>query len=271
MRRVLVVYNPVAGAKSKQDVEGILRRGLKKRGFEVDWFETDAHEEQPLEPYVGKRYFRVIVVGGDGTISQVVSFMMKHDWKIPLVIIPQGSGNLLAKALGLPLLSVSRALKVGLEKKPSALDVICVNKKRYGLIAVGRGYDVFLMENTSREAKRSWGFWAYVWVMLKTMFSYRPKVYELVIDGKKKNVEAKSVMLVNIFPLSGLVIKPNDGWLNGMIMGRHHQMTTFKAKKVTIRAEREHQFELDGDVFKGRTVKVELLPRAISFVSSKKF
>lgn len=266
MKRVLVVYNPVSGQKGWKDVPTLIRRSLDKAGFEVEWFETQKCRPQALKPFAGKRFFRVIVVGGDGTVAEVAAFLMKHKMKLPMVVIPQGSANLLARTLGISLLSVKRALKQGLEKPGKPVDVMQVNGRGCGLIAVGRGYDVFLMQVTKRALKRKLGLWAYVWMFLKTALFYRAQTYKITVDGKRHSFHAKSVMIFNMLPFAGFMIKPNDGVLDAFVLTAGHELHRLRGKRIVVKAKKERRFEVDGDVFKSRTVTVEVLPKALKIV-----
>ena len=223
MKRALVIYNPISGVKGWKDVPRILVSELEENEWDWDWFETVKAAKQPLESFLKTKYDRVIVAGGDGTVASIVDFMVRNKMEVPLVIIPQGSANLLAVTLNVPLFKVRKAIRLGLHNPGKKIDVMCVNGKHIGLIAVGRGYDVFLMKETTRALKRHWGLFAYAWVMLKTFVSFRRRAYKITIDGKRHHVSSKAVIVFNAFPLAywkasqlflGKPILPNDGELN---------------------------------------------------------
>jgi diacylglycerol kinase family enzyme len=280
MKKALVIYNPVSGSRGWKDVPRTIVSVLEDEGWDWDWFDTMKASKQPLEPFKDEKYHRIIVAGGDGTVGQVVDFMLRHNMDVPLVIVPQGSANLLAATLAIPHLSVRKAVRRGLTGRPKKVDAMRVNGKRIAMIAVGRGYDVFLMKETTRALKRHWGIFAYVWIMFKTFFSYRRQVFKLTIDGKRHHVTSKAVIVFNAFPLAywrasqlflGKRILPNDGQLNLFTMGKYWRIVPYKGKKFVIKSKEAWEYQLDGDVFKCRTLTVEVIPKAISVVHENKF
>ena len=279
MPRALVVFNPVSGAKSIVDIPSLIKRRLKKHDYEWDWFDTVKADRQPLEPFSKKKYDRVIVVGGDGTISDVATFLIRYKMKVPLIVLSQGSANLIATGLGIALFNMKRALTFGLKNMPQDIDVMEVNGKYIGLIAIGRGYDAFMMEQTPRSMKRKWGLFAYVWVLLKTYFVYRCRPYRITVDGKRHHVVARSIIVLNILPFESFVsrwllkqhVKPNDGVLNLFVLKSNHMIESYSGKEITIKAAKERHFEIDGDLFKSRTFQVKVLPKALRIVYKKKF
>ena len=222
----------------------------------------------------------MIVSGGDGTVAEVTSFMIANNMRTPLVIIPQGSANILAISLGLPL-TPGLALNRGLNKEGRPLDAMKINNRYYGMIATGMGYDTLVMQKTPRTLKRRIGFFAYVWTVLKTILIYRAHPYKLTIDGKRTSVMAKTILAFNILPLGhlkisrpflGTPILPTDGLLNVFslnprpmrtLFGFKKLIQVFQGKKIIIKSKKTRRYQIDGNVFKGKTVSIEVLPKAI--------
>lgn len=284
MKTALVIYNPMSGLKSWKDVPRIVQDELNKNDYQYVWFETQKVKSQPLNQFLEKRFDRIIAIGGDGTVAEVASFMMKHKIKTPLVIIPQGSANVLAASLGLPLLNVRRAIRIGLTKPGKSIDLMQVNKRFSGLIAVGQGYDVMIMKTTTRNLKRQLGLLAYGLSFLKTFLFYRGQPYKLTIDNERHHVVAKTVLVFNILPIPhfkiGEKVKPNDGKLNVLVFNprtlwdlfkRSPRIQTFTGKKIVIKSKKEREFDIDGDIMKGNNVQIEVIPKAINIVYTKSF
>lgn len=280
MKKALVIYNPVAGQKKILNAKKTIERILKKSGYEHDFFETLPVEKQPLEQFANNKYDRIIVSGGDGTVAEVTSFLIERKIKTPLVIIPQGSANILAVSLQLPL-TPGMALKRGLKKEGKALDAMRINNKRYGMIATGVGYDTMIMAETPRYLKRKIGFFAYIWTVIKTILYYHSHPYKLTIDGKRVMLMAKTIIAFNILPLGhlkitkpfiGTPISPRDGLLNIFalnpkpvrnVLGFRKMVQIFHGKKISIKTKKSRRYQIDGNVFKGNTVTIEVLPKAI--------
>ena len=267
MKKALVIFNPVSGYKKWGDVPALIKETLVKKNYEWTWYETKP--KQDLTSLFTQNYDRVIVSGGDGTVAETVRAMLETKTSVPLVIIPQGSANILAMTLGIPLLQPARALKLGLEGSARTLDVMHVNRKYYGVIAVGRGYDAFLMKETPRGLKRKMGLFAYAWVFLKTALFYRSQPYKLSIDGKRMEVVAKSIMVFNLFPFPFVPIKPHDGVLNILILTSKGKLMHHTGKTISIKAHKELSFQLDGEVLKSKAVSIETLPAKLKIMCKK--
>ena len=265
----LVVYNPVSGSKKWRDVPSLIEAILHEKKFTRTWFETQPRERQDFSALTAQKYDRIVVCGGDGTVSEVVSWMLKNKIKAPLVVLSLGSANVLARSLNLPFLNLKKALRDGLTLPGKPLDVMCVNGKHIALIAVGRGYDAFLMENTHRASKRRWGPLAYFWTFLKTFLFYRSQPYKITVDGQRFYTVAKQILALNVTPIPELFISGKDGLANLFTVSRFHRVRMWKGRRISIKARRELSFELDGEVFKSKTVTIEVLPKAIEIVYTK--
>jgi len=284
LKKVLVIFNPIAGLKKLSNSKSIIQNILKKEGFNYEWFETTKTKKQQLKQFIGKKYEKIIVSGGDGTVAEISSFIIKNKIKIPLIILPQGSANILALSLHIPL-NIRTALKFGLKNNGKLLDAMHINRKRHGMIATGCGYDTLVMKKTPRSLKRKLGVFAYIWIIIKTILFYRSKPYRLTIDGEKHIVIAKTILIFNILPLGHLKITkpfiknqiiPNDGILNIYVLNPrpirdlfhfNKQLKVFQGKTISIKSKKKRYFQIDGDVFKGKTIQIEILPKAISIVS----
>ncbi|QQR54402.1 hypothetical protein IPG41_04325 [Candidatus Peregrinibacteria bacterium] len=269
MRHALVIYNPVSGSKKWRDVPATLRKVLLQENYSHTWFETQPVKRQNFSALGSQKYDRIIACGGDGTIAEVVTWMIQNKLKTPLVVLSLGSANLLARSLGLPFLNIKKALQEGLTAPGKPLDVMRINGKHIALIAAGRGYDAFLMQHTQRTAKRRWGLLAYLGTFLKTFLFYRNKPYKLTVDGQRFYITAKSIMVINVAPLPQMLISGQDGMLNLFALGRFNRLRSWKGKKISIKTPNELTFQLDGEVFKSKTLNIEVLPGAIQVVYKK--
>jgi diacylglycerol kinase (ATP) len=284
-KKILVIYNPVSGKKKWMNIPAMIQSTLILKGFDYVWMATS--KKNNFTPYFKHKYFRVVVSGGDGTVSELASFMIKKKIKTPLIVLPQGSANLLAKALRLPLINMRHILVHGLEERGKALDAMLVNNRHYGLIAAGCGYDTVIMEETSRSLKRHLGLMAYFWTIFKTYFWYKSRAYKLTIDGKRYTVMAKSVMVFNILPYSHMAFSkfylpkqvfPADGKLDVVIIDPrsiwdifriHTKLRIFRGKNIVIKPKKNKQYQIDGDVYKGKNVTIKAMPKAINYVYFK--
>ncbi len=292
MKKVFVVYNPVSGRKKMRDLRSVIEKRLIKLDCEHDVYETQK-EGNDFSGMLKKDYDLVLAVGGDGTVSEVASYMVKNNIKASLGIIGTGSTNLLALSLKIPVVDSVRAVNFAIKNEGKTVDVGLVDDRVF-LIAAGKGYDNVFMRGATRELKRKVGFFAYVWSFLTTYFAHPRCDYKVEVDGFTHHVEAKVVLVLNFFRLSGskfgLGFKPDDGvfevvvvnpssfWsllniglfcLFGKKRQNHPKVEFFEARKsIRIHSEKDRGYQLDGDVFDDteEDLEIEVLPKGLKVV-----
>lgn len=265
---ILVIYNPVSGAQKWRRVPDEVCAALREENCTWTWFETQPRAHQDFSALRTLAFDRVLVLGGDGTISEVLNFLLQEKRRVPLQILPMGSANVLGWSLGSPVtLDLKRAIKKGLRATPKTLDAFCVNRQRYGLVAVGRGYDAFLMQETDRPLKRRFGAFAYLWMALKTFLFYRARPYKITVDGERLFLSAKLVMIVNLLPVPRFLVKPDDGLLNLFVVTSRHRLQMWKGKNIVVKSPHEISYQLDGELAHAKTLQVEVLPGAVEVVA----
>lgn len=224
--RTLTVLNPTAGRKKAATTVETLHRLLDLSQWQLEIYETVGHEPvgEIVRNAVDDGIDRVIAVGGDGTISDVVDGLANTS--VPLGIIPTGTTNVVAQELGIPL-NVEKACRV-LAGDPDtiSIDAIRVGEK-YFILAVGTGLDAMVMEEVSPERKRRFGRLAYAWSILKIVAGMQPRRFTIIADGKPFQMSAAVVLLSNVGTLTrplrwGPDIRPDDGWIDiNIIRGRN--------------------------------------------------
>jgi diacylglycerol kinase (ATP) len=145
----LVIVNPVAGMGRAHQLEPRIQAMLRGGGVRTRVLETReaGHGERLAAAAADLGHDRVIAVGGDGTVSEVINGLMRGSASgapPPMLgVVPAGSGNDLARSLGLPLEPLD-ALKValGAETRPLDLGVAASDGvERYFHAAGGTGFD----------------------------------------------------------------------------------------------------------------------------------
>ncbi|GAB2766851.1 diacylglycerol kinase family lipid kinase [Rhabdobacter roseus] len=128
-------------------------------------------EALPTEPWAG-----VVAVGGDGTVNEVARALVHTP--TPLGILPLGSGNGLARHLGLPL-TLKASLQRVLAGSVSTIDSARLNEYPFFGLA-GMGFDAHVGQLFSQQAQR--GLATYVKVAMEAYWPYQPQTY--VVNGK---------------------------------------------------------------------------------------
>ena len=168
----------------------------------------------------------VVAVGGDGTVREVAEALRGSD--VALGILPQGSGNVLCRNLGIPLSNLDEQLKGIFLGTNRAIDVGLARITRADrtetehafLVLAGMGLDARTIRYTREKLKRRFGWLAYVDGGIRTMLKDAPLRIRYRVDGgNEKSATVYSVMFGNCGMLPGNLLlipdaKPDDGLLD---------------------------------------------------------
>ncbi len=224
-KRVLIIVNPVSGRHDPEETRQLLEERFRAAQVDYEIRETKtAGDALGWAKQAGAEGFDLVVVsGGDGTVMEAMSGLIKSGSTVPLAQIPVGTANLLARALLIPT-DQAEALEVVFTGKTERLDVgYLPDHDRYFALVAGAGYDAQLINDASRELKNMLGFGAYVVTGVKNVFKLRQSRIEIEVDGKKRRMRAHTVMIVNVGQIGdgaialGPNIHPHDGKLDLMI------------------------------------------------------
>ncbi len=158
--RVLMVHNPIAGARRVRYLARVLR-ALDELGVEVEQRDTGMRGDAEAIAADATRagHDAIVVAGGDGTINEVVNGMTAD--APPMAIIPMGTANVMALEIGLsrsPRL-VARTIAEG---RRAPIHLGRANGRRFVMMA-GAGFDAKVVARVDPGLKRHIGKGAYVW------------------------------------------------------------------------------------------------------------
>jgi YegS/Rv2252/BmrU family lipid kinase len=161
MKRLLFIFNPYSGkAQIKNHLLDIIDT-MVKAGYEVNAYPTQARGDAAVkvENEAGA-YDLVVCSGGDGTLDEVVTGMMRREKKVPLGYIPAGSTNDFATSLGIPR-EMQKAAAVAAGGKPFPCDIGYFNGDYFVYVAAF-GLFTEVSYKTSQEWKNLLGHAAYI-------------------------------------------------------------------------------------------------------------
>lgn len=192
-QQVQFIINPIAGGKQKSSFEGLVNKNLDLSRFEPYFAYTqhEGHGVQLARKAVDEQMDILVAVGGDGTINEVASALL--DIGTPIAIIPLGSGNGLARFLKIPT-DVDKAIQRINDGHVRFIDSGQMNGRAFFNMA-GVGFDA-LVSNRFAE-NRTRGLIAYMKVIIREINNYKPKEYEIQIDGMKMTREAFMISIAN--------------------------------------------------------------------------
>lgn len=283
---VLAIINPISGISSKQRVPGLLAEAFSKSPHElfITYSRGQGHAAALAREAIDKRFDTVVAVGGDGTINEVAGELYKSDLK--LGIIPQGSGNGLARALNIPIDNVEKAIRVITQGHVRAIDTGLAAEKPF-FCTFGVGFDAALTKKYDEAEGR--GLLTYVFAAIDSFLSYKPKKFRMTVDGKEIGGKAFLITCANIdqygnnayiapgaSPSDGLldvvIIRPFNQLLAGHValqlltksIGRNAATEAFRGQHIIIEREEEGHAQLDGESLTlGRTIEIKIVPRSL--------
>lgn len=176
-----IIVNPISGGGKTTQIAEQVADMLAQRGEEYRLFETagagDGDRQARLALESGCK--NVVCIGGDGTLSEIVDAVAGSG--SVLYIVPSGTGNDFARALGLPK-DPMEAFKAQLSGRRASIDCGSINGRAFINVS-GSGFDVEVLRKTE-ELKRVYpGEKAYRKAVLAVLGSYRPFGAEISIDG----------------------------------------------------------------------------------------
>jgi diacylglycerol kinase (ATP) len=197
--RAALIINPISGhgAHGRRLAEHIVqaRATLAGCGVEVDIEATGAPGDgrRLAAAAVERDVSLVIAWGGDGTINEIASALVSTD--IPLGIVPAGSGNGLARDLGLPADPV-RALRIAAGTVERRIDAGSFNGELFFNVA-GIGLDARIAERFAARGADRRGFGAYLRISARELSRYQPREYSVSYDDQRLVRRALMISVAN--------------------------------------------------------------------------
>jgi len=238
----------------------------------------------------------IIVAGGDGTLNGVINGVGLRAKRVCIGIVPLGTGNDFARALGLPP-TVSENIEVLRSENLRAIDLVRVRaeRTRFFVNVSAGGFSGLVDEKLTPEIKRTWGPFSYV----RSAAAALPKLHGYKTRVVFDDDEALSMDLYNVvigngrYVAGGLPIAPEadptDGLLDvilipkrslpemalvaaEILLAKHlsNRAVIFRrAKKIAVRSRPGMWFNVDGELVGNAPVTFQIVPKAIRFVVPK--
>lgn len=290
---VHAIINPISGAGADPDVArrriAMVEAAAAQRGIEARIFLTErgGHAGALARQAADAGCASVIVWGGDGTVNEAGSALIGSSSTLGLV--PAGSGNGLAAALGVPY-DPGAALTDAFDAPAHRIDAGIMAGRPFFNIA-GVGFDARVAALFNRRAAGARGGWPYVAIGVREGCRYRAVDYTLTLDATATRSQALLIAFANgreygmgarIAPdarlddgvLDAIVVEDSGNIVSRFWHARHlatgtpHLAPTVTLRRVThavIEAEGEMEFHVDGEPGVARDrIEVSIIPGALS-------
>jgi diacylglycerol kinase (ATP) len=286
MMRAAVIVNP-----AKADVAD-LREQVDKTLAAAGWSTSLWLETTPEDPGAGMARAAVesgvqliIICGGDGTLLACLHTLVGSD--VPVALLPLGTGNLLARNLGVPT-RLEDALAVAVDGVDRRIDCGRVGDQPFSVMA-GIGFDAAMMADATEGLKRFAGWPAYAASGLRHLRDPMMRVRLQIDGGPPMCRRARTVLIGNVGRLQGglellLDAEADDGLLDVVVVAprtsrdwirvgwrvirrhrtRHPHLERFRGRSVLVEADRIAPRQMDGEVIDdGRNLSARIEPSAL--------
>lgn len=191
--KTVFIINPVSGTGKAARIEHLIQNypGYRDSKPEIIQTHYKGHATKIAKKLIKKGVKRIVAVGGDGTVNEIAAELDGKE--AVLGIIPSGSGNGLARHLGIPG-KPEKALDVLNSGKIIRIDAGRVNDRLF-FCTCGTGFDARVGKIFDKLDGR--GLINYIKTIIRELIQYRPKKYKIRIDGKKYKQRAFLVTVAN--------------------------------------------------------------------------
>jgi diacylglycerol kinase (ATP) len=284
------IINPIAGTRTKANIPELIDNLIDKNRFEpVIQFTECAGHAVKLARQMSKEDIPVVVaVGGDGTVNEIARSLIHTG--TALGIVPCGSGNGLARHLGIPV-NIKEAILLLNNSKVVEIDYGKANDIVF-FCTCGVGFDALVGHIFANSNSR--GFFTYLKSIFREFVKYRPRKYKLKTKNRKFKRRAFLVTFANASQYgNNAYIAPNadvqDGLLDVCILepfpaykvfdiglklmrrkiDRCRYVQILQTDEVTIKRKKRDVFHFDGEpCMMKKKIKIKIHHKGLKVVVS---
>ncbi len=286
-----IVANPKAGhGKGARAIKELhLLLGAKEIKYEIFETQYPGHATELAQRLAEKGTRRIIILGGDGTISEVVNTTINSE--VELGVISVGTGNDLARSLGLPYNKPEKALEVIFTGKPTKVDVGW-EEDRCFISTLGLGFPAIIAQKVNKM-KYLKGSPAFFIAAYKTINHLHPIPVRITLDDETLDVNCTSILIQNTrFCGGGLLVAPaartDDGLFDVVVVNdigkvdlmmnfpkiysgrhlKHPKFSLYRSQSVRIDTPINLSKMFDGDIYGQTPVNAKVLRGAATIITA---
>ena len=290
--KILLVYNNFAGngraKKNLPQVENLFNK--YKIDFDLALTDYPEHGIEIVSKTDFSQYDGIVAAGGDGTLFEVINGYFKNSSpnRIPIGVLPVGTGNAFARDLELSNNQIEEAIEIISKQKLRKVDVgkFCTHGQDYYFLnIIGAGF--VADANKTAQRFKVFGSFSYTIGVLYRMLLLKFTKLTLEVDGKKREVDSTFIEISNTRYTANFLMAPiaeiDDGLLDITLVkkisrirllqglskiftGEHihlDEIDTFKAKHIKIESDTPKVLTPDGELVGITPVEIECLKHAI--------
>ncbi|HLN54822.1 MAG TPA: diacylglycerol kinase family protein [Bacteroidales bacterium] len=306
-KECIVIVNPNAGKCRGEKDWNLISSLLRNEGLHFDFRFTEkkGHAILLSSEAVNEGYRKIITVGGDGTLNEVVNGVFMNTscstTEVSLGIIPVGTGNDWGKMFGITH-DYAGAIKIIGENKTMLHDAGHISyfegrekKERYFINIAGVGFESAVVKRTNYQKERGHsGKLIYLYNLLVTLFAYRNRKVTFTVDSEKKKTSIFSINIGNgrycgggmrqtpnaipddglfdITVISGMgkleIIRNLEILYNGKIL-EHPKISGYRCKTFGIDSDTPVYTEADGEMLGHTPAIFSIIPAGLKMIYGK--
>lgn len=291
--KIAFIINPNSGTGKKENLPLLIQKQLDASLFEPEIVFSKFRGEgtKLAKGFVDKGFNVVVAVGGDGTVNEIAQSLIHTN--CTLGIIPIGSGNGLARHLGIPM-NTKKAIEQLNHSEPIYIDYGLVNNKPF-FCTCGTGFDAYVSTEFAKGHKR--GIMRYLEKIITGYFSYKSQTYHLQGNGIDLKTKAFVLTFANASQWgNNAYIAPQasvqDGKMDISIMSNFPIiaiptlalqlftktinndlfMTTLRSEEITLMREEPGPFHYDGEPYEeGKEIQIKTVADGLKVLVKKRF
>ncbi len=191
-KHVAFVINPVAGGNRRENIIQLISESLSEKiSYDIFVWEEKNNFGEIKKQIISGKYDIVVAVGGDGTVNEVAKNLINTE--IVFGIIPRGSGNGLARTLGIPM-DMRKAIQRIETGEVRIIDSGLINERNF-FCTSGIGFDAHIGKLFATSKKR--GLSSYFKITMRELFKYRAKTYKISSNGEVLITKAFLITFAN--------------------------------------------------------------------------
>ncbi|HUF07139.1 MAG TPA: diacylglycerol kinase family protein [Candidatus Binatia bacterium] len=288
----LVIVNPTAGGGRAARLVPWLRERLAARPEAALYVTRRAGEGEAIAAEaLGQGHDRIVAVGGDGTVQEVVNGLLSTSSGIELGIVPVGTGNDLARSIGLPV-DAAEAWRVAMGRSTRSIDAAHARNgdgvERWFASAGGVGFDAQVAAAMAARRGRGAGRAGYLLTTLGELRRFENRRVQITVDDERITRDVLFVAIANgAFYGGGMRIAPgarvDDGRLDVCVVGdisrltvlrelpnlyrgthvRHPSVTMLAGQTIAIEGDGATRAHLDGEPFGTLPLDIRIVPSSL--------
>ncbi|MBO5831695.1 MAG: diacylglycerol kinase family lipid kinase [Alistipes sp.] len=309
-KKWFVVVNPTSGGGKGLADYPLISKLLRDNNIrhEAVFTEHKHHATALTVEAVDAGYRDIIVVGGDGTLHEVINglFIQRstEPKSVTIAVISAGTGNDWIRMFGIPTRysEAIRAIKEGYTFLQDVAEVDYEESKycqtRYMANVAGLGFDAAVIKRTlTSRAKRVLGKGGYLWCLVRSFFAHKATGAKVWIDDELVYNDLLFSIAIGIGKYNGggiqqlpaavaddglldvTMIRPVHWWhvvfrlrrlFNGSIYSIGHVIHA-QGKKIRIESSPETPLEIDGELYGGTPVELRVKHREVRVIVNRSF